>query len=206
MAFIYNASETGNDLTFLDESGTFNVAVSNHKVSQTSTGKEMLTVDYTVLDGEHKGQTVNFDNYVDGEKSKWRINRLIKKVFGDKVPDGYQFQSLDQIGKGVTGKPLSIRVEWEKSEQGKHAGEYYLVVKGIDEKLPASLPDGKKRPGTENRTYVTTPAQPASNFTFPQAQGQPAANDLGYHKEQPQTLNQAANQAMDISNDDLPFE
>ncbi|MFT8628725.1 DUF669 domain-containing protein [Oenococcus sicerae] len=190
MAFIYDSENTGNDNTFLDESGTYNVAVSNHKVSQTSTGKDMLTVDYTVLDGDHKGQTVNYDNYVDGEKSKWRINRLIKKAYGDKAPNGYKFNSLDQIGQGVTGKAISIKVEWERQEQGKHAGDYYLVVKSIDEKLPASMPDGKKRPGTENRTYVTTPTQTA-------------ANDMQYSKVQP--LNQAANQVMDISDDDLPF-
>ena len=190
MPFNYDSENIGNDNQFLDESGTYNVAISSHKVSQTSTGKDMLTVDYQVLDGDHKGQTINYDNYVDGEKSKWRINRLINKTLGDKVPKGYQFKSLDQIGQVVTGKPLSIRVEWQVQEQGKHIGDYYLVVKNIDAKLPASMPDGKKRPGSENESTI--------------APKQTQANDLG-RITNPFAKQTQTNDDMEISDDDLPF-
>lgn len=172
----------------VDESGTYNVKVLPSTVAKkSSTGKDMVTLDYEVLDGKYAGGKIRFDNVVwdDSTTDKYynSITRFNTILVAANVPEGTQIDNLGTFARGIVGKQLAVTVDWEQSNNGK----YYLTVKGYQPFMQeGSKPDGKLRP---------TSGSSVQGYGAPQAGGQQnqqpgfGSNDNG----QP------------VSDDDLPF-
>lgn len=145
---------------FVAEAGHYNVKVlPSSKYSKTkTTGNEMLTLDYEVLDGAYTGGQIRFNNVVwtsdNIELSVKRFNTLL--VAAD-VPDGTTINSVEDILRGIIGKTLNVNTEWQQSD---YSGKWNLNVKGYDKVDHAgSKPNGEKRPDGN--------AQPQNNQSQP---------------------------------------
>lgn len=137
---------------FVEEAGHYNVKVlPSSKYSKTkTTGNEMLTLDYEVLDGKYAGGQIRFNNVVwtpdNVELSIKRFNTLL--VAAD-VPDGTTINSIEDILRGIIGKTLNVNTEWQQSD---YSGKWNLNVKGYDKvDHTGSKPNGETRPNDNSQ-------------------------------------------------------
>lgn len=137
---------------FVEEAGHYNVKVlPSSKYSKTkTTGNEMLTLDYEVLDGKYAGGQIRFNNVVwtpdNVELSVKRFNTLL--VAAD-VADGTEINSVQDILRGIIGKTLNVNTEWQKSDFN---GKWNLNVKGYDKvDHTGSKPNGETRPNDNSQ-------------------------------------------------------
>lgn len=137
---------------FVEEAGHYNVNVlPSSKYSKTkTTGNEMLTLDYEVLDGKYAGGQIRFNNVVwtpdHVELSVKRFNTLL--VAAD-VPDGTTINSVEDILRGIIGKTLNVNTEWQQSD---YSGKWNLNVKGYDKvDHTGSKPNGETRPNDNSQ-------------------------------------------------------
>lgn len=155
----------------VQESGSYNVVVldTSSLSNAKSTGNEMLTLNYEVVDGDYIGGHVMYDNFVwnpdNVEMSEKRFNTLLVAAA---VPDGTDINSVSDILKGIIGKKLNITTEWKQSDYNQ---KWNLNVKGyalFDKE--GSKPDGNKRPGS-NQGNSSQPSEPKQGEFNPWANG-----------------------------------
>lgn len=90
----------------VEEAGTYNVRLlPTSELKTASTGKEMLVLNYEVLDGKYAGGTIRFDNVVyddeTPEKEEQSLKRFNTLLVVAGVPAGTQIKTLDTLLKGV---------------------------------------------------------------------------------------------------------
>ena len=187
----------------VEEAGAYNVRVLPTSVSKTSsTGKEMLTLNYEVLDGKYAGGQIRFDNIVwddtTPEKEESSIKRFNTLMVAAGVPNGSNIASLEMMVKALTTKynTMNISVEWDGPND---KGYYNLSVQNHKPKDPdGSKPNGVFQPTNNNSgnngagklgpngLFVDSDTDSQDNF------GTPAGDPF-------------ANAGQVISDDDLPF-
>lgn len=183
----------------VDESGTYNVKVlPSTTTKKSSTGKDMVTLDYEVLDGKYAGGKIRFDNVVwdDSTTDKYynSITRFNTILVAAKVPAGTQIADFGSFARGIVGKQLAVRTEWEQSNNGK----YYLTIKGYQPTLSeGSKPDGHLRPTSNSSAGGFS----QNNTHQPQGNYQQGNNPQG----QSAPFNQGNGAPDQVTDDDLPF-
>lgn len=187
----------------VEEAGAYNVRVLPTSVSKTSsTGKEMLTLNYEVLDGKYAGGQIRFDNIVwddtTPEKEESSIKRFNTLMVAAGVPNGSNIPSLEMMIKALTTKynTMNVTVEWAGPNE---KGYYNLSVQSHKPKDPdGSKPNGVFQPSNDNsgnnafgNTTSNTAVDKAA-ASLPDSFGTPASDPF-------------ANAGQVISDDDLPF-
>lgn len=168
------------------EAGTYNVKISNDSYSSLSksSGNEMATLNFEVLDGKYKGGKIMYNYLVwdpsDVELSEKRFNTLLVAIG---VPDGTDIESIKQLVTASKGKQLNITADWVENDNGK----YFLKARSYQPlDTEGSKPNGKKRPdGDKQASSSNTSNAPKSTKS-----NDPFAN---------------GGQSIDISDEDLPF-
>jgi hypothetical protein len=187
MAFGFTVDPENTFGSFVEESGTYNVTVSKAEPKRAQSGNEMVSIDYTVLDGAYKGAQIRYQNLVWDEtstdtekKSETRFNTMLVAMG---VKKGTKIDSIETFAKGISGKKLNVTTEWGKPN---NKGKIYLNVFGFNElDKDGSKPDGVKRPAQSNVTDGGFGGKQSSTNT-----SDPFAND---------------GKPVSISDDDLPF-
>lgn len=187
----------------VEEAGSYNVRVLPTSVSKTSsTGKEMLTLNYEVLDGKYAGGQIRFDNIVwddtTPEKEESSIKRFNTLMVAAGVPNGSNIASLEMMVKALTTKynTMNVTVEWDGPNE---KGYYNLSVQSHKPKDPdGSKPNGVFQPANDNignNAFGNTTSNPAVDKVASNLSdnfGTPAGDPF-------------ANAGQVISDDDLPF-
>ncbi len=182
----------------VEEAGSYNVRVLPTSVSKTSsTGKEMLTLNYEVLDGKYAGGQIRFDNIVwddtTPEKEESSIKRFNTLMVAAGVPNGSNIASLEMMVKALTTKynTMNISVEWDGPND---KGYYNLSVQNHKPKDPdGSKPNGVFQPTNDN-SNGTGKLGPNGVFVDPATHSQ---DNFG--------ADPFAGAGQVISDDDLPF-
>lgn len=182
----------------VEEAGSYNVRVLPTSVSKTSsTGKEMLTLNYEVLDGKYAGGQIRFDNIVwddtTPEKEESSIKRFNTLMVAAGVPNGSNIASLEMMIKALITKynTMNIVVEWDGPNDN---GYYNLSVQNHKLKDP----DGSK----PNGVFAPARQQPRpSNFGAQQSAIDQAASNLPNNFG----ADPFAGAGQVISDDNLPF-
>lgn len=182
----------------VEEAGSYNVRLlPTSELKTASTGKEMLVLDYEVLDGKYAGGTIRFDNVIyddtTPEKEEQSIKRFNTLLVAAGIPAGTQINTLDILLKGLKKyNKLNVTVEWSSEPNNK--GYYNLDVTSHN----PTDPEGSK----PNGIFVPARQQPRpSNFGAQQsAINQAAANLPNNFGADP-----FANAGQVISDDNLPF-
>lgn len=131
----------------VEEAGTYNVRLlPTSELKTASTGKEMLVLNYEVLDGKYAGGTIRFDNVVyddeTPEKEEQSLKRFNTLLVVAGVPAGTQIKTLDILLKGLKKyNKMNVTVEWSSEPNSK--GYYNLDVTSHNPTDPeGSKPNG----------------------------------------------------------------
>lgn len=183
MAFGYDAEDAGSTPL---KAGDYEVYPSSYVTKKTKqTNNDMAVINYRVrkdVEQPGKGQLIQFDNFVDSPKSRWRFNALTKAT--DAYEDHHDFGNMENWAKGMMGKPVMVRVKL--SEQG------YAEV--------SSFAKSKSLPMTETpQVKLPTDVSAAANRA---AEGMAAAQQQAPVPPDPFAGN---SKAADIKDEDLPF-
>jgi hypothetical protein len=130
MALKFDSKKAEGTFTLLPE-GEYEVFISaiDHKYS--TTGNEMLVVNYKVrddVDQEGKGQEIRFDNFVNTENAHWRFHALNKAL---KAEEGAEWEDFKEWMPFIKGKAVRVVVKHEEATQGKSKGKIFPVVTGF---------------------------------------------------------------------------
>lgn len=169
----------------VEEAGTYNVEIIKSELKNSSNGNPMINLDYQVLDGTYQGAKIEYADtmtWIDSdpeklEKSIKRFNDLLVKIG---IPDGTQVNTIQDYAKGLMGQKLNVTVEWQQSDYGNNAGNYYLRVKyhnPLDQE--GSKPNGQKRPEPSSNgagSLQNSKTGNYSNWDKNGTQGQPEPN------------------------------
>lgn len=181
----------------VEEAGTYNVRLlPTSELRTSSTGKEMLVLNYEVLDGKYAGGTIRFDNVVyddtTPEKEEASIKRLNTLLIAAGVPAGTKIDTLAILLQGLKKyNKMNITVAW--SDEPNSKGYYNLNV--ISHNPTDS--DGSK----PNGVFAPTQKQNNSSFNQTNTVVDQAANSLP-NNFGPDPF---ANAGQVISDDNLPF-
>lgn len=187
----------------VEEAGSYNVRVLPTSVAKTSsTGKEMLTLNYEVLDGKYAGGQIRFDNIVwddtTPEKEESSIKRFNTLMVAAGVPNGSNIASLEMMIKALTTKynTMNVTVEWDGPNE---KGYYNLSVQSHKPKdRDGSKPNGVFQPSNDNSgnnafgNTISNTAVDKAAANLPDNFGTPAGDPF-------------ANAGQVISDDNLPF-
>lgn len=187
----------------VEEAGSYNVRVLPTSVAKTSsTGKEMLTLNYEVLDGKYAGGQIRFDNIVwddtTPEKEESSVKRFNTLMIAAGVPNGSNIASLEMMIKALTTKynTMNVTVEWAGPNE---KGYYNLSVQSHKPKnSDGSKPNGVFQPTNDNSgnnafgNSAPNPAVDKVTASLPDSFGTPASDPF-------------ANAGQVISDDNLPF-
>lgn len=187
----------------VEEAGSYNVRVLPTSVAKTSsTGKEMLTLNYEVLDGKYAGGQIRFDNIVwddtTPEKEESSIKRFNTLMVAAGVPNGSNIASLEMMIKALTTKynTMNVTVEWTGPNE---KGYYNLSVQSHKPKnSDGSKPNGAFQPSNDNSgnnafgNTISNTAVDKAAANLPDNFGTPAGDPF-------------ANAGQVISDDNLPF-
>lgn len=131
--FKIDHEKAGNEFELVSP-GEYEVVVHNFEAKQSSTGKNMISVDYEIradVDQPHAGQKILFDNFVVGEKTEWRFQAISKAA---QFPQGMEFKNYQEWAETLLGKHLIIKVGHRTYNDNT-----YAEVKGFKEsKIGAS--------------------------------------------------------------------
>ena len=175
----------------LDQAGKYNVQITNTALSQSRAGNPKIDLTYLVIDGSYSGVTIQYADtmtWIDEtpealDRSVTRFNDLLVKIG---VPNGTRIDTIEDYANGLKGAKLAVVVDWEKSEYGNNAGNYFLRVKRHEKLDPeGSKPNGKKRPNgpQQARTAVSN-----GNLVNYPNQGQNASNSFNEPNIDPNDL------------------
>jgi hypothetical protein len=125
-------SKKAEGFTLLPE-GEYEVFISaiDHKFS--TTGNEMLVVNYKVRDDvnqEGKGSEIRFDNFVNHDNSIWRFHALNKAL---KADEGAEWEDFKEWQHFIKGKAVRVAVKHEEATQGKSKGKIFPTVTAFKE-------------------------------------------------------------------------
>ncbi|WHY75726.1 DUF669 domain-containing protein [Neobacillus sp. WH10] len=98
--------------------GEYEVTVINYELKKSSTGKNMVVVDYEIrsdVDQPCQGQKILFDNFVVSDNTEWRFQQASKAA---QFPDGMSFNSYKEWADAFLNKPLRL-VVGEREYNGK---------------------------------------------------------------------------------------
>lgn len=144
----------------VEEAGTYNVRLlPTSELKTSSTGKEMLVLNYEVLDGKYAGGTIRFDNVVyddtTPEKEEQSLKRFNTLLVVAGVPAGTQINTLAILLQGLKKyNKMNVTVEWSSEPNDK--GYYNLNVTSHNPTDPeGSKPNGvfapaRQQPGASN--------------------------------------------------------
>ncbi|MCG4280889.1 DUF669 domain-containing protein [Lacticaseibacillus saniviri] len=204
----------------VEEAGTYNVEIVQSRLTKSAKGKDMVTIDYKVLDGDYQGAEIRYQNVTWDDSTDTAFNMSVKRfntiLVAIGVKDGVVINSVGQFAEGIMHKKLAIIVDWDEPN---NKGNVYLTVKGYKSLDPeGSKPNGIKRP---QDTAVPTTGGFGNGFggvgqatqprhIDPTAPIEPPAANGGFGNAAPQqaTPDPFTNnngQPIDISDDDLPF-
>ena len=130
MALKFDSKKAENGFTLLPE-GEYEVFISaiDHKFS--STGNEMLVVNYKVrddVDQEGQGQEIRFDNFVNTEKALWRFHALNRAL---NASEGAEWEDFLEWKSFIKGKAVKVVVKHEEATMGKSKGKVFPTVTGF---------------------------------------------------------------------------
>lgn len=123
--FKINHEEAGKGFELVAK-GDYEVFVHNYEQKVSSTGKNMIVVDYEIrtdVDQPHGGQKIQFDNFIIGEKSMWRLQAISKAA---QFPQGLEFATYKEWADTLMNKHLIITIGHRE-----HNGNLYPEVKGF---------------------------------------------------------------------------
>lgn len=109
------------------------IAAIDHKYS--STGNEMLVVNYKVRDDvpqEGQGQEIRFDNFVNTDGALWRFHALNKAL---DVQEGAEWNDFNEWQHFIKGKAVRVVVKHQEATQGKSKGKIFPTVTGFKESV-----------------------------------------------------------------------
>lgn len=174
------------------EAGSYNVKIlsdSEYRKTQKS-NEDMAVLNYEVEDGKYSGGKILYDNIVwkhdNIELSVKRFNTVLAAIG---IPDGTAIESIEGLVRGLKGKRLNIKVDWEQSEFN---GRWNLKVKSyhkIDQE--GSKPNGVERP-SEHQGGTKQTTNDALQSSLPGVDPFADAKNI-------------ANGGFNITDDDLPF-
>lgn len=197
MAFGFTVDENNVLGRQVEEAGTYNVRVLPTSEAKTAkTGKEMMVLNFEVIDGKYAGGQIRFNNIVwdetDEEKRENSARRFNTVAVAAGAKKGYNFTSIQQMVQALKGQVLNVAVEWEGPD---NKGYYNLRVVGHNPKDPeGSKPNGVFRPAKQ---------QPGTNAYNNHAVDKVAENlpdNFGTPAKDP-----FASAGQVISDDNLPF-
>jgi hypothetical protein len=99
--------------------GEYEVTVVNYEMKQSTTGNNMVVVDYEIrsdVDQPCQGQKILFDNFVVTDKAMWRFQQASKAA---KFTDGLEFKSYKEWADAFLNKPLRLVVSEREGNNGK---------------------------------------------------------------------------------------
>ncbi|MEB7771447.1 DUF669 domain-containing protein [Kurthia gibsonii] len=108
--------------------GEYEVVVHNYEMKQSSTGKNMVVVDYEIradVQQAHAGQKILFDNFIVSENTEWRFQAISKAA---QFPQGMEFPNYKEWADTLLGKHLIVKVDHRT-----YNGNTYVDVKGFKE-------------------------------------------------------------------------
>ncbi|AIC95408.1 DUF669 domain-containing protein [Shouchella lehensis] len=108
------------------KAGEYEVIIHSVEQKKSSTGKEMVVVDYEIrddVDQPSKGMKVRFDNFVVDPNNEWRFQSLSKAVG---IPEETEFNSYKDWGDYILNQPILLNVGIRK-----HNGNDYAQAKGF---------------------------------------------------------------------------
>lgn len=184
----------------VEEAGTYNVRLlPTSELKTSSTGKEMLVLNYEVLDGKYAGGTIRFDNVVyddtTPEKEEQSLKRFNTLLVVAGVPAGTQINTLAILLQGLKKyNKMNVTVEWSSEPNDK--GYYNLNVTSHN----PTDPEGSK----PNGVFAPARQQPgSSNFGNRQPGIDQAANNLPDNFGP--SVDPFAGAGTTVSDADLPF-
>lgn len=187
----------------VEEAGSYNVRVlPTSELKMSSTGKEMLTLNYEVLDGKYAGGEIRYDNVVwddtTKEKEEASIKRFNTLMVAAGVPNGSNIATLAMMIKALTTKynTMNITVGWEGPNK---KGYYDLSVQSHQiTNSEGSKPNGVMQPPAETvgsnsfGNSAPNPAVDKAAASLPDNFGAPSGDPF-------------ASAGQVISDDNLPF-
>lgn len=182
----------------VEEAGTYNVRLlPTSELKTAKTGKEMLVLNYEVLDGKYAGGQIRYDNVVyddtTQEKEEASIKRLNTLLVAAGVPAGTQIKTLDILLKVLKKyNKMNVTVEWSSEPNSK--GYYNLDVTSHNPTDPeGSKPNGVFAPARQQQGSSNVGAQ------------QPAIDQVASNLPKHFDADPFAGAGQVISDDNLPF-
>lgn len=130
MALTFDPTKAEGTFSLLPE-GEYEVFISEIDHGYSSTGNEMLTVNYTVrddVDQEGQGTKVKFDRFVNTPTALWRFHALNKAL---DVQPGAGWEDFAEWQQFIKGKAVRLIVKHEEATVGKNAGKTFAVANGF---------------------------------------------------------------------------
>lgn len=130
MALTFDPTKAEGSFTLLPE-GEYEVFISEIDHGFSSSGNEMLTVNYTVRDDveqEGKGTKVKYDRFVNTDAAHWRFHALNKAL---NVEPGFTVEDFKEWMGFIKGKAVRLVVKHEEATVGKNAGKTFAVANGF---------------------------------------------------------------------------
>lgn len=200
----------------VEEAGSYNVKIlDSTNFTTAKTGKDMLVLNYEVIDGKYAGGQIRYHNLVWDESSQEAYDLSVKRfntmAVALGVNDGYDFgnTSTTQFANMIKGKKLNVTVDWSENNHGKY--NLNVTAQNMLNK------DGSKPNGVFRPTQTKTTQNGFNSF---QTGNQVKGNSFGANNTAPQATNNAFTQAkptnssdpfasnsnsIEISDNDLPF-
>lgn len=183
MSFAYDEDNTEVEQI---KAGEYEVYPTTYVAKNTQrTNNPMIVMNYKVrsdVDQPSQGALIQYDNFVLTKNSQWRFNLLTKST--ELYENKHDFGTIEHWAEEMLGKPILVKVDMEKSNNGRE----YARVTGI---YPSKQKPMKEQPQVKSHAEINSAAAAASK-------GVNAANS----NQDPFAKN---NDAIDISDDDLPF-
>ncbi|MFJ7831773.1 DUF669 domain-containing protein [Peribacillus sp. NPDC097284] len=120
---MFKVDHTKGESTFEQiKPGEYEATVVNYEQKVSSTGKNMVVVDYEIrsdVDQPCQGQKILFDNFVVADNTLWRFQQASKAA---QFPDGMEFSNYKEWADAFLNKPVRL-VVGEREYNGKKFAE-----------------------------------------------------------------------------------
>ena len=124
---MFKVDHTKGESTFEQiKPGEYEATVVNYEQKVSSTGKNMVVVDYEIrsdVDQPCQGQKILFDNFVVADNTLWRFQQASKAA---QFPDGMEFSNYKEWADTFLKKPVRLVVG-----EREYNGKKYAEVKAL---------------------------------------------------------------------------
>ncbi len=181
----------------VEEAGTYNVRLlPTSELKTAKTGKEMLVLNYEVLDGKYAGGQIRYDNVVyddtTQEKEEASIKRLNTLLVAAGVPVGTQIKTLQILLQGLKKyNKMNVTVEWGEPNTKGYSNLNVISHNTTD-------PEGSK----PNGVFAPPRQQAGTGYS---AGNQSAVDQAAANLPKHFDADPFAGAGQVISDDDLPF-